>query len=447
MPTVGRTACSEKRQSHCDSDPVNVIAATATGQGNDMDGISRRRLLLGGTALGAWGTLQATGAAPAWSWAATGSIAGTGLGLPPTQVWDEEADVLVASLIDRGDVPRVNELLRGWTTNGQALPAGLPADLVAFLDEARQLPAWADPAKLAAAAAFNKKRGTYLGVAYGFVSGMMSTVIPHEARAVYYSRGGADMKRRISRTAKFGYDIGALNAYQPAGHMIVTAVKTRLAHAGVRHLLPQSGHWTGVADEDKPISQRDILVTWHSLPTSVMRAMKKWGVKGPAAESDAFLHTWQVAAHLLGVKDEYIPATWLDADEQAPQILDPVLAPTPEGIELADFLLNLAAEGDGGVFSRPFLESMTRYFLGNQIADWLQIPRNAGWDQAIALGWPQYIRFKEGLLLLPLTPEIFWLFDEFLRLGAQWYLAEGQPAHIEIPTMNNPNGGGEGGGY
>lgn len=44
---------------------------------------------------------------------------------------------------------------------------------------------------------------------------MMSTVIPKEARAVYYSKGGWDLKDRISKTAKLGYDIGSLNAYQP----------------------------------------------------------------------------------------------------------------------------------------------------------------------------------------------------------------------------------------
>lgn len=57
---------------------------------------------------------------------------------------------------------------------------------------------------------------------------------------------------------------------------------------------------------------------------------------------------------MLGIRDEYIPATWTAANDQRPQILDPVLGPTPEGIELADVLLSLAAEVDGGA-SRPFL--------------------------------------------------------------------------------------------
>ena len=69
----------------------------------------------------------------------------------PRWVWDPEADPLVASLLDRGDVPRVNELLRTWTKNGQPLPAGLPADLRDFMEQARRLPSWADQGKLATA--------------------------------------------------------------------------------------------------------------------------------------------------------------------------------------------------------------------------------------------------------------------------------------------------------
>lgn len=396
--------------------------------------MSRRGFLGAGTALGASLCM------PSWTWAATQSVAGIGGTTPPWLAWDDEADAVVAALIDSGEVPAVNALLRGWTKNGQALPAGLPAYLHQFIEQARQLPAWADTNKLKAAVTFNKKRGTYLGVAYGFVSGMMSTVIPHEARAVYYSRGGADMKRRISRTAKFGYDIGSVGGFHdPNGEMIVTAVKTRLAHAGVRHLLPQSPHWRGGADQPKPISQRDILVTWHSLPTSVMRSMKAWGVRVPAAESDAFLHSWQVAAHMLGVKDEYIPATWAAADSQAPEILDPVLAPTPEGIELAQMLLDLAADTDGGAFSRPLLESLTRYFLGERIAGWLNIPRHPGQDEMLALSWPYFVRMKEAGLMMPGSSEMYWAFDEILRQGAMWYLGEGQTLSIEIPNNNNPN--------
>ncbi|WP_216216782.1 oxygenase MpaB family protein [Amycolatopsis aidingensis] len=406
-----------------------------------MDELSRRRMLMTGGALGALGALTVAAPAqarPLWTWSPRGSVAGAGTGADPRWVWDAEADPLVASLLDRGDVPRVNELLRTWTKNGQPLPDGLPADLRDFMERARQLPAWADQGKLATAVEFNEKRGLYLGVLYGLASGMMSTVIPKEARAVYYSQGGADMKDRISKTAKLGYDIGSRNAYQPDGEMIVTCVKTRLVHAAVRHLLPQSPHWNGAAEEEIPISQRDMMVTWHSLPTTVMQKLTAWEVPIPAAESEAFLHSWQLGAHMLGIEDEYIPASWDEANAQAEQVLDPVLAPTPEGIRLADILLGLGAELDGGILSRDILGAFTRYLLGDRIAGWLEIPREPIWDPLLRVAWPPFVAVREGLLPFPLAPEAYWTFDEFLRKAALLFLSEARPISIEIPEANRP---------
>ncbi|MEU4563568.1 oxygenase MpaB family protein [Actinoplanes sp. NPDC023936] len=389
-------------------------------------------------ALGALGALSVATPAKAWTWSAQGSVVGSGVGADPRWVWDAEADPLVASLIDRGDVPMVNALLRTWKKNGQPLPAGLPADLHAFMERARQLPPWADQAKLDLAVDFNEKRGLYLGVLYGLASGMMSTVIPKEALAVYYSQGGADMKDRISKTAKLGYDIGAVNAYRPDGEMIVTAVKTRLVHAAVRHLLPQSPYWTQVAEEDIPISQRDIMVTWHSLPTTVMRKLTDWKVPIPEAESSAFLHSWQVGAYLLGVRDEYIPNSWAEANSQATQVLDPVLRPTPEGIKLADILLNLGKDIDGGLLTKGILGSFTRFMLGDEIAGWLKIPRELVWDPLLRTAWGPFVAVREGLLPFPLAPKAYWLFDEFLRKAALLFLSEAKPISIEIPLTNRP---------
>ncbi|WP_344681016.1 oxygenase MpaB family protein [Saccharopolyspora taberi] len=410
-----------------------------------MSGLSRRRILTSGGALGAIGAMAMTSPAQArslvkWTWPVSGSVAGTGAGTDPRWVWDEEADALVASLLDRGAVPEVNRLLRTWTRNDQPLPDGLPGDLRDFVERARRLPPWADRGKLGTAVSFNEKRGLYLGVLYGLASGMMSTVIPKEARAVYYSYGGANMKDRISKTAKLGYDIGARDAYRPDGEMVVTCVKTRLVHAAVRHLLPKSPHWTGVAPEDVPISQADMMVTWHSLPTTVWRKLAAWQVPIPAEESSAFLHSWQVSAHMLGIKDEYIPATWEAAYDQAGQVLDPVLSPTPEGIELADILLGLGGGIDGGVLSRPVLGSFTRFMLGDQIAEWLKIPREPLWDRLLTTFWGPFVAVREGVLdAFPGADNIYWMFDEFLRQAALVYLSEARPISIEIPTGNRPS--------
>lgn len=41
-------------------------------------------------------------------------------------------------------------------------------------------------------------------------------------------------------------------------------------------------------------------------------------------------------------------------------------------------------------------------------------------------------------MLLPLPPAGCWAFDEFLRRRVLFFLSEGKPISIEIPTGNNP---------
>ncbi len=403
-----------------------------------MRDLSRRKLLLAGGAMGALGVIGQAAPARAWTWSPAGSVAGAGAGADPRWVWDDLADPVIAEVIKKGQVEQVNALLRTWTRNDQAIPDEMPRKVRGFMEEARQLPSWVDHDQLATAFEFNKKRGLYVSACYGMASGMMSTVIPREARAVYYSQGGADMKDRIAKTAKLGNDIGTRDAYSPGGEMIVTAVKTRMVHAAVRHLLPQSPHWTEEADEEIPISQADIMVTWHSLATTVWGKLMEWEIPIPQQEAEAYLHNWQVTAHMLGVDDEYIPGSWAEADSQAQQVLDPILAPTPEGINLADILVNLMYELDGTLLTRPLIEALTRFMLGDQIADWLELPQRPVLTTTVKAAWPIFIKVREGLLPFWMAPELYWAFDEFLRRFVLFYLGEAQAISIEIPDTNRP---------
>ncbi|MEU4998542.1 oxygenase MpaB family protein [Streptomyces sp. NPDC021622] len=404
-----------------------------------MDELSRRKMLLTGGALGAVGALgmaSPASARSAWTWAASGSVAKAGEGADPQWVWDEEADQILGAVLDRGDVPKVNDLLRTWTRNDQPLPDGLPRDLRQLMDKARQLPSWADRKKLDTAAQFSTTKGIYVGALYGLGSGLMSTAIPREARAVYYSKGGADMKDRIAKTAKLGYDIGDLDAYQPQGSMIVTAVRTRLVHAAVRNLLPKSPGWSQTSGGQKiPISQADLMVTWHSLATLVMRKLLEWKVPVSRAESEAYLHVWQVTAHMLGVRDEYIPATWEAAEAQSKQLLDPVLARSDEGVKLTEMLLDIVAELDAGV-SRPLVSAFSRYTLGDRIGDLIGLSEEPFWQPLISKSWPLLVAFREKLIPLPLVPQAAWAMEEALRKFVLLFLSEGRPIHLEIPDAN-----------
>lgn len=378
------------------------------------------------------------GTTNAWAWSPTGSIAGTGAGTDPEYVWDDEVDQLVASLLANGQVPAANTAMASWVNNNDPLPSGLPADLTAYLQKVNRLPSWADSGKLARAADFNRRRDTYLFMLYGLGSGIMSTVIPREARSVYWSAGGANMKDRAAKTFTFGYDLAQLKGFEPTGQFVVTANKTRLVQAAVRHLLPQSPHWAAVSNQEIPISNADILVTFHSLGTFVRRKLLDWKVPFPAEDQEAFLHSWQVALHLLGVRDEYIPRTWAAAEAQSGQVLTPILTPTTEGIELAEDLLGLTAQVDLGV-TRGFLNEFVRYVLSNEIGDWLGLKRDYASAALIRTGWPAFILFREGLS--PVVPGAFYMFDQFVRALAMLFLnngTSGTTTPIVIPTGNRP---------
>lgn len=408
-----------------------------------MHQISRRNLLKAGGALGVLGALGAV--RPTWAWNSNRSMAGGTLEtVPPDNMWDAAADPVVRRLFEQEGIAKIEELnalLRPWHRNDQPLPNGLPADLVAFIAEARREPVWLDRRKLADAFAFYELRGNYTGLLYGLGSGIMSCAIPDEARAVYHSKGGEDMRDRVAKTAKLGYDVGTEHAFDPDGEMIVTCIKTRLTHSAVRYLITSSPRWQDGGNTPAPISQRDLMITWHSLATFIHRTLGDWNVELTRAHAEGFLHVWQVTAHYLGMSHIYIPATWDDAHYQSDQTLDPIIASTPEGVALAEILLSLVSEYDLGA-TRPPLNAMARYMVGTNkagqsIGDMLEIPKDPFWDQGVENGWPSYVAFRENGARLPGANRPYWTFDELLRLGVLWGANGGPgPIYIEMPTAN-----------
>jgi endo-cleaving rubber dioxygenase len=167
--------------------------------------------------------------------------------------------------------------------------------------------------------------------------------------------------------------------------------------------------------------------------------MRDWRVPMTTADTDAYLHVWQVTAHLLGIKDEYIPATWAAANAQSDQVLPRNMGPTPEGVILTDILLGqLAEQTSPGSISRPLVNALARYLVGDQVADWDQIHREPVWGPLISTAWPLLVRFREGLIPLPLVPEVAWVLDEAARNYILFYLTKGETTKLTIPVVNRP---------
>jgi hypothetical protein len=401
-----------------------------------MENLSRRRAISLGAALGLTGL--ALEAPTLWSWSSLGSIAKADTVTDPFQVWDPTADQVAARLLADGSIPAVNTAWNSWRHNSDPLPSGMPDYLVSYLRQVNRLPSWADPAKLARAQTLYKRLSGYLFISESLGSGFLSTVIPREARSVYWSAGGADMQDRAAKTFTFGYDLHHEDAFDPTGSFITTANKTRLVHSMVRNLLPLSPRFQATADQPSPISNGDILVTFHSVGTVAWKNMRKWGVRYWSADQAADLHAWQVALSLLGVQDQFIPQTWHDAEAQAEQMLWPRVAPTVEGNALAQMLLD-AVSGLGTELSVGFVSEMVRYLIGDTYWSWLGLPRDLAARTLIKVNWPLYVAFREGLSLV--APSSFNLFDGFVRGISMLYLNNGSSTTqtpITLPSANRP---------
>ena len=100
--------------------------------------LSRRKMLLGGGALGAAGALamaSPAGARSLWTWKPSGSVAGAGAGEDPRWVWDELAERTREESTLRGDVDAHHPVTAAIK---QLTPGGAPEWLVAAI--ARDLP-------------------------------------------------------------------------------------------------------------------------------------------------------------------------------------------------------------------------------------------------------------------------------------------------------------------
>jgi hypothetical protein len=401
-----------------------------------MENLSRRRALSLGAALGlASVTLDVP---KAWSWSSAGSIAGTDTVTDPFSVWDPVPDQVAAQILADGATASVNAAWQAWVRNSAPVPSGLPGYLTSYLQGVSQLPSWADPTLLAAAGQAYRRWMPYMEVAIAFGSGILSTVIPREARAVYWSAGGADMKARAAKTFTLAFDMMAADAWTPTGHAIVSATKTRLVHSTVRNLLPTSAKFEATADEAKPISNGDILRTFHSVGTANHQTLAKWGVTMSDADQAADLHAWQVGLHMLGVRDQFIPASWADAVAQAQQMLWPDLVATPEGISLAQTLLGYIEQPTFGL-DTGFVSEMVRYTLGDTYADWLGLPHDLISRAVIEADWPLFIAFSEGLTWI--APGSYGLIDAFVQGVSNLFLSNATSvnnAPITLPSANRP---------
>lgn len=231
-----------------------------------------------------------------------------------------------------------NGALAGWKA-GALVPPQVAEPLEAYVRAGMALPPWADAAKVL--------RGEELFMDYGmlsctllFCSSLPECYVIPDLSAVLHVAGQLEKhtEYRIRSTAAMIFPVmmrGGLTT--PEGSGVAQVLKVRLIHATIRHLILRgdpgeadcSGevcplrhdmaadtmhqalfeHGWNTARDGLPCNQEELAYTLLTFGYVFLRSMRKLGLGLRSEDEEAYLHTWNVMGHILGIERELMPET------------------------------------------------------------------------------------------------------------------------------------------
>ena len=288
-------------------------------------------------------------------------------------IGDPPADSAIAQISSAGEVQAVNDMMRTLVANDGIVPESLPAAVRDYLAASGQLPAWADPARI--------QDGERVFWRYG--PAMIAILNCYSLPYCYAARKGVQVlaltsrlftnsTRRVIETAQMVIDVMRPGGLGAVGTGIRTAQKVRLMHAGVRFQIGSYKGWD--PDWGTPINQEDLAATLMSFSWVILDGLRRLGFQLTADEQEAYLHSWKVVGHILGIRPEMLPETMVEAGSLARRFQETEYAACPEGKDMTAALVQMMQYHLPGALFDPVPAALIRYFMGDY-ADLLGVGR------------------------------------------------------------------------
>ncbi len=294
--------------------------------------------------------------------------------------------------------------------------------LQAFLKTAQALPKWADKEKIKRAETLFIEHGPLSCILLFCASLPECYVIPDLATVLHIAGQLEEhTEYRIRSTAAMIFPVMMKDGLTgPDGGGIAQTLKVRLIHATIRHLIlrgnPQmavaamqrlgqhSGaeevapitelknssnmfhallaHGWHVKADGLPCNQEELAYTLLTFGYIFLRSVRKLGVGLPRADEEAFLHTWNVVGHTLGIEkallcDTMAQAHALFTDMQANARADK--AHGDASARLGAALMKHMAQAVPWRVLRGFPVLMTRHLCGVQTSRDIGVKDNTSW--------------------------------------------------------------------
>jgi hypothetical protein len=306
------------------------------------------------------------------------------------QTGDPPADQMIAQVFAHHGVGAVNQILSHFLDNSDdnAPVSQLPPEAAQFLSATAALPVWADYSKLATAEALFLGQGTLIFLALTCASLPECYINGNEAEVLGVTNRlkGRRAFRRIIETAQLIVDVLAQGAFtSQTGSGTVAAQRVRILHAGMRHLIGKAKSFQASPSEDPlwtqlaaathdaaavpinqvPINQEQLAYTLCTFSYVILRSLAILKVEIADNQRDAYVHSWAVAGHLLGVQDELIPLDFAQAQALFDRLKADQFRATKEGCTLTASLRIFMSE----LLDFPWVGSQSATFLMRTLLD------------------------------------------------------------------------------
>jgi hypothetical protein len=270
-----------------------------------------------------------------------------GLADAPALRADPLADAAIARILGPGrpggpdpdTIALLNQEIARWQLNrdldGWRASPGLPAEMASALEEyvaaARMLPDWADAAAIARAEVLFMEM-SMASCTLLFCASLPQCYVMPDLAAVLHAAGQLEQHTdyRVRATAAMIFPVmmhGGLT--DPAGGGVAQAIKVRLIHAMIRHLvlrgdvaealvaprrlprlLARGGtmhqalyaHGWDIDRLGLPCNQEELAYTLLTFNYVFLHGLRRLGLGLDKGDEHAYLHTWNVLGHVLGIE-------------------------------------------------------------------------------------------------------------------------------------------------
>jgi len=350
-------------------------------------------------------------------------------GLPdnPALHADPLADSTIARILgpgrpggpDTDTIALLNKEIARWQLNGDlenwtaspGLPAAMAAALEDYVAKARVLPEWADRDRIARAEVLFMEM-SMVSCTLLFCASLPQCYVIPDLAAVLHAAGELEQHTdyRVRATAAMIFPVmmhGGLT--DAAGGGVAQAIKVRLIHAMIRHLVLRGDVADGLVaprrvprllahdrtmpqvlyahgwDIDRlglPCNQEELGYTLLTFNYVFLQGLRRLGLRLDQGDEEAYMHAWNVLGAVLGIEREQMTDTMADAERTFAAIQAQVRSqprkddprPALAGALMANIQCYIPLR-----ILKPFPTLLTRHLIGKESA------RDLGLDKRVSL--------------------------------------------------------------